>query len=134
MDYPPTLIRLILFKGIVQSLVKEHQKDIDQYNSLLRASGLGEFALENLTDPSTTRKMIVDKTAGAVQALRSKVGRVNGVDQQKLMVMARGFDFTLRTLQQQCSDQSWVHSNPYYKSSCIFPYGETPDWPKSKTN
>ncbi len=129
MDYPPKVIRLILFKGIVKSLIARHSDDIAEYNSMLAQYGLGQYALTGLE--SATRGEIVAKTRAATAKLRKFAYQnkdVNGIDPNVLFQMAHGYDQTLRELSSECSNQSWVHGDGVNKSPCIDSYEKVSQW------
>ena len=130
MESPARAIRLTRFEDVKQNLLKFHPEQIQQYNQLLAQVGLGEFALDNITD--STRKQIIDKTMGAVSGVEDLLKHrkaKNGVNLSWLFEMTKQFDRVLRILQPPCIPFSWVHAGMGdYASQCIAPYGKTPAW------
>lgn len=131
MPMPATVIRLTKFETVKRNFAALHQKELEQYNALLAQMGLGQLAL----DPANmSRKDIVERMRKAIAKLEglsdASSGKVNGVDPYKLLIMAYGFDNSLRTLKTNCLPFSYVHENAGEHSDCIAQYGEDPKWPK----
>lgn len=120
---PLQILRLTAFSDFRKNFAAAESAEIQQYNDYLRRMGLGQFALEHVE--AMKRGDIVARTMGAVSALSQMNRPVNGVDPKKLLVMAAGFDRTIRQLDVSCSPPSWVNVSSL-PSPCIAAYGERP--------
>lgn len=155
MPLPAQVIRLVKFDMFKRNFENIHKKELNQYNAKLIALGLNQYILEPTRD---SRREIVSKTEGAKKELSRMASGVrtsenpvdslaslfnlgpkpasvaspvvNGVDTRKLLVMASGFDLSLRQLDYHCSDFSLVHEDATLRSPCITSYGGIPSWPR----
>jgi hypothetical protein len=131
MPSPAQVIRLTKFDTVKRNFENLQKPELDQYNTYLHKMGLDQYALY----PSRmSRQEIVAATEGAASELQRQVNKgnkyVNGIDPYKMLVMAWGFDNSLRELEPVCTAFSYVHDDASVHSLCVAPYGRYPKWPK----
>jgi hypothetical protein len=131
MPPPSVVIRLTKFETVKRNFEKIHAKELKEYNERLQAMGLGDLAL---APSSQSRQKIVTNTAAAVAKLEALAysgnHKVNGVDPYKMLIMAYGFDNSLRNLEPSCVPFSYVHESATRHNACVTTYGMYPEWPK----
>ena len=81
----------------------------------------------NRHDIVTATERASDRTQKASRCRQCK--SVNGIEPKKMLIMAWGFDNSLRELEPNCTAFSLVHEDAVAHSSCVAAYGKEPEWP-----